>query len=249
MNFKKLLLILVFISSCTVYSTDETNQVNLNEISFKNKGFAIVYDDELYLKKLISKKINDRDLVIFQRNLKKNTPVLIKNLINGKTLIAKVGNNSHYPFFNNSVLSRRIAEEIELDEDEPYIEIVEILDNSSFVAKKAKTFDAEKNVADKAPIDSISINSLNEDKVKIKKTSKRKFKYIIKVADFYFEKTAKAMAKKLNDQTNADKIVVKQLSETNFRVFLGPFYNLNSLQNAFNSINILQFENLEIIKI
>ena len=56
MNFKKLLLILVFISSCTVYSTDETNQVNLNEISFKNKGFAIVYDDELYLKKLISKK-------------------------------------------------------------------------------------------------------------------------------------------------------------------------------------------------
>ena len=71
MNFKKLLLILVFISSCTVYSTDETNQVNLNEISFKNKGFAIVYDDELYLKKLISKKINDRDLVIFQRNLKK----------------------------------------------------------------------------------------------------------------------------------------------------------------------------------
>ena len=35
--------------------------------------------------------------------------------------------------------AERIAKEIELSIDEPYIEIVEVINNSSFIAKKAKT--------------------------------------------------------------------------------------------------------------
>ena len=38
------------------------------------------------------------------------------------------------------------------------------------------------------------------------------------------------------------------LSKTQYRVFLGPFNNINSLQKAFNNVNILEFENIEIIK-
>ena len=41
----------------------------------------------------------------------------------------------------------------------------------------------------------------------------------------------------------------KKLSKTQYRVFLGPFDNIYSLQKAFNDINILDFENIEIIKI
>jgi hypothetical protein len=41
----------------------------------------------------------------------------------------------------------RIADEINLDKEEPYVEILEILENSVFVAKKAKTFEEEKKVA------------------------------------------------------------------------------------------------------
>ena len=41
---------------------------------------------------------------------------------------------------------------------------------------------------------------------------------------------------------------LKTLSETNYRVFLGPFDNLNSLKKAFNDISLLNFENIEIIK-
>ena len=92
----------------------------------------------------------------------------ITNVLNKKTVIAKVGSNSKYPLFNNSVVSIRISKELELDIDEPYVEIVEILNNSMFVAK-AKTFDEEKNVANKAPIDSISVNDLNAKKNKKKK--------------------------------------------------------------------------------
>ena len=53
---------------------------------------------------------------------------------------------------------------LELDFNEPYIEIVLISKNSTFVAKKAKTFEEERNVAEKAPVDGIQINDLNAKK-------------------------------------------------------------------------------------
>ena len=73
--------------------------------------------------------MDDRHLIIFQKNLKKGTTVRIKNILNQKTIIAKVGSNAKYPLFNNSVLSNRISKEIDLDTNEPYVEIFEILKN------------------------------------------------------------------------------------------------------------------------
>ena len=262
MNSKKyFFIILFFLYSCTAYDNVQNTPKSVNKINFKNKGFALTYEDFLYKNKIVSKKMNPRDLLIFQRNLKKNTPVIIKNIINNKTIIAKVGSNANYPSFNNSVVSIRISNELELDFKEPYVEIIEILNNSSFIAKKAKIYDEEKVVADKAPIESISINNLNiNDANKTEKKSNKNFKYIIKIADFYFKNTAKKekitnqgedilqMMERIKKETKINNIHVRNLSETNFRVFLGPFYNLNSLQNAFNDISILQFESLEIIK-
>ena len=43
-------------------------------------------------------------------------------------------------------------------------------------------------------------------------------------------------------------VYIKKLSDTNFRVFLGPYIDLNSLKNSFNAIIVLQFDNIEIIK-
>ena len=253
MKYNKLLLLLLFlIKSCSTFTTDQTEIVNIiKQNNFSNTGFALVYNDDLYKKKIVSKKLENRDLLIFQKNLKKGTKVRITNVLNNKTVIAIVGSNSKYPLFNNSVLSIRISKELELDIDEPYVEIVEILNNSMFVAKKAKTFDEEKNVANKAPIDSISVNDLNKKKDKKKKTTKKNsFNYIIKIADFYFIDSAKSMIQKIKKETsiNKNKIVLKKISNTQYRVILGPFLNKKSLQKAFNDINILNFENIEFIK-
>ena len=76
-------------------------------------------------------------------------------------------------YFFNSVISKRIKDELELDEAEPYIEIKEITQESSFIAKKAKTYDEEKNVADKAPVDDVKINELGEFKKKNYQSQKR----------------------------------------------------------------------------
>ena len=74
-----------------------------------------------------------------------------------------------------------------MDEIEPYIEIKEITQESSFIAKKAKTYDEEKKVADKAPVEDIQIKNLGEVEKKTIKVKKDKFNYIIKVGDFYFQ--------------------------------------------------------------
>jgi len=250
MNYKYFLILTFWIiTSCSTYNVNNNETISLNKNRFQNKGFALVYSNDLFNKKIVSKKMDNRGLIIFQKNLKKGTNVKIKNILNDKTIIVSVGKDSKYPSFNNSVISERISQEISLDLNEPYVEIIEILNNSSFVAKKAKTFEEEKKVADKAPIDSISVNDLNSsDSKKTEQKNEKKFDYIIKIADFYFEATALSMINRIKNETSVKNIEIKSLSNTEYRVYLGPFNNINSLQKAFNDINVLEFENIEIIK-
>ena len=243
-----LILLIVLITSC---ASNNYKTVNVDPIfeKFSNNGFALIYNDKLYNDKIISKKMDERDLIIFQRNLRKGTSVKITNPFNSKTIIAKVGKKANYPSFNNSVVSIRISKELEIDINEPYIVIEEIRDNTSFIAKKAKTFEEEKKVADKAPVDSISVNDLNDtDEKKIKKKINNEFKYVIKIADFYYLDTAKQMVKRIKSELNIKKTDINKINENKFRVFTGPYLSLKALQKAYNSIETLGFENIELIK-
>ena len=123
-----------------------------------------------------------------------------------------------------------------------------ISNNASFVAKKAKTFDEEKKVADKAPIAGIEINDLNKKPKKNKIIKNQKFSYSIKIADFYYEKTAKIMISRIKDETSLENYQIIKLSKTNYRVLIGPFNDINSLKKSFEEIKLLNFENLEILK-
>ena len=215
---------------------------------FLNKGFSLIYNDKFYYDKIISKKIDDRSLVIFQKNLKKNTIVKITNILNNKSIIGTVGSNADYPLFNNAVLSLRIADEIGLNENEPYVEILEILEDTIFVAKRAKTFEEEKKVADKAPVNNINISDLNTKQTNTKNELSKKFSYEIKIADFYFNDTASLLVDRIVKETMIKNAKIKKINEKKYRVYAGPFNNINSLQKSFNDISILKFENIEIIK-
>ena len=242
------LIIFLFLTNCTTGSSlkdiNKTNLVN----AYSNRGFALIYSEDLYKQKVISQRISERSLVIFQKNLKVDTHVKITNILNNKTIIGTVGKNSKYPLFNNSVLSLRIAKELELDINQPYIEILEILENSIFVAQKAKTYDEEKKVALKAPVNSISINDLNMSKKNIAETSEKNFSYTIKIADFYFNDTALLMSDRIKDESSIVNPKIKKISDKKYRVYLGPFNNINSLQKSYNDVSILKFENIEIIR-
>ena len=248
MKYKIILLLLFFLASCTTNQQIQNDALIIEK--FSNSGFTLIYDPLLYENKTINKKMNQRDLLIFQRNLRKGTSVKLTNPENNKTIIAKVGVSAKYPDFNNSVVSIRISKELELNSDEPFIYIEEIIGNDSFIAKKSKMFEEEKTVADKAPVETISINNLNEsssDKTK-KIKNKKKFSYNIKIADFYYKSTANMMAERVRNEISLNNTKIEKISENTFRVLIGPFANLKTLQNAYNSVKKLDFENIEIIK-
>ena len=250
MNYKTLLFaFLLFVSSCKYQPNFKNDEVILQGKKFSNRGFSLIYSHDLFEKKIIKNKIENRSLILFQKDLKKDSNVKITNLNNSKYIIAKVGSNVEYPTFYNSVISKRIADELNIDESEPYIEIKLINNSNTFLAKKAKTFDEEKKVADKAPVDSISINNLNKKSKIDKVVKKHKFNYIIKIADFYYENTAILMQNKIIDELKLKNSKISKISNTNYRVYFGPFDNLKSLKNVFDDITPLNFENIEIIKL
>ena len=127
------LLIFINLSSCIENPIKPVKTNDFTKKYFVNKGFALIYSPTLTLDKLVNKKINDRELLIFQKNLKKNTTVKIINLLNNRSILARVGANVDYPDFYNSVITYRIAEELSLNFDEPYINVTLISQNSTLV--------------------------------------------------------------------------------------------------------------------
>ena len=252
MNYKNLFIIIsiFFLVGCEQYNLNKKDISYKSSDKYKNSGFALVYNKTLKNEKKITKKIDNRSLLIFHKSLKKNSFVKITNPINQKTIIAEViSNKVQFSDFYNCVITARIAEELYLDLNEPYIDLVLISQNSTFVAKKAKTFNEEKKVAEKAPIDGIKIDNLGETNDQKKEITKvNYFEYSIKIADFYYEDSAKNMVNRILEETNIKHPKIKKISKTKYRVLLGPFSDIKKLEESFNKINLLNFENIEILK-
>ena len=143
-TFNKFIIIIVslFLTSCQQFDKSEKSINYISNQKYSNTGFALIYDDKLKRDNKITKKIDNRSLLIFHKKIQKNSFVKLTNPTNNKTVIAEViSNNVNFSDFYNSVITSRIAEELDLDIQEPYIDLVLISQNSTFVAKKAKTFD------------------------------------------------------------------------------------------------------------
>jgi hypothetical protein len=252
MNYRIFLIIsFIFLLNGCEQNNFNKNTFNQEKLSkYKNSGFTLVYDNVLKKEKKISKKIDNRGLYIFHKNLKKNSFVKITNPSNQKTVIAEViSNKANFSDFYNSVITLRIAEELSLDLNEPYIDLILISENSTFIAKKAKTFKEEKNVAEKAPVDGIKIDNLGETVVQKKEIAKNNiFNYSIKIADFYYKDSAKNMTDRIINETNIKNPIIKTISNTKYRVLIGPFNDIKKLEESFNDIKSLNFENIKILK-
>jgi len=246
MNYKFLLILLSFFLIGCIQVPKQLDKTEIKlEKKYANSGFALIFDESL--DKI--KKLDDRSLMIYHKSLKRKSTVKITNPKNGKSLIAEVkSNNQKFSDFYNSVISKRIAEDLDLDFNEPLLRITLVSRNSAFIAKKSKTFEEEKKVAEKAPVDGIQIKDLNSTPKKKKKNKKLKFSYSIKLADFYYKKSAKNISNKIKSEVKLKNIKIIELTKTNYRLLLGPFNDIHPLKDSFEKMNSLYFENLEIIK-
>ena len=56
------------------------------------------------------------------------------------------------------------------------------------------------------------------------------------------------MVSRIENETSIKDTKIKKLSQTKFRVLIGPFNDIKSLKDSFEKLKSLNFENLEIFK-
>ena len=247
MNLKKKFLasiIILLLYSCAEYNIEKSTQKK-NKQYYSSSGFALIYDENFYKDRVVSKKINNEEIIVMHNILKRNTPVKIINPENSKIIDTKIFKRAIYPNIFNAVISKKIAAILELDTDNPYIEIIETKRNKTFIAKEGNTFEEEKNVAQKVPVNEITMDDLTKKESKVKK-NKIKKNFILVISDFYYIDSANNLKKDLLKKININNISVKKINNNKYRLLVGPFENFNALKTTYISLNNSGFEDLNI---
>ena len=240
------IIFLAFImTSCADYKINNKTS-KIEKKLFSSSGFALIYDESLYNDGVINKKIKKDGIVVFHSFLKKNTPIKIINPLNSKVISTKISNKANYPSIFVIIISKQTADTLNLDLENPYIEVFEVKKNKTFVAKEGNIFEEERNVAEKAPVDEIKMDNITE----IEKTSDpqkiKKEKFVIIISDFYYKDSASNLKKELSKKISVNSISIKKINNTKYRLLAGPFENFNALKTTYISLNNLGFEDLNI---
>ena len=247
MRYDKILIFFVFVYlySCAGYEKNKTLKDD-NKIYYSSSGFALIFEDHLFDEKTVNKKINNETIQVLHTTLKKNTPVRITNLSNKKYIDSKIYKRANYPKIFNVVISKKIASILELDNENPLVEITELKINKKFIAKDGTIYEEERNVAEKAPVDEIKMNDLTiEVTKKSKKKSERK-KFILVISDFYYKDSAVKLKNDLIKKIQLNNITIRKINNNKYRLLVGPFENFNALKTTYISLNNLGFESLNI---
>ena len=249
MKFYKIFII--FFTTCTLLSCADYNLNKAKEADekkyYSSNGFALIFEETFYKSKIVNKKIANNKIATMHNLLKVNTHVKIINPVNSKFIETKITKKAKYPKIFNIVISENISNALELDLENPYVEVIEIKKNKKFIAKESNTFDEEKHVAEKAPVEEIKMDDLTKEKSE-KSIKVDKKKYILVISDFYYETSAESLKEELIKKIELSNIYIKKINTKKYRLFVGPFKNFNALKTTYISLNNLGFENLNIYK-
>ena len=239
-----LLIISLLLFSCSNGSLSNKN----NTIPYTAKGFALIYNENDFEKKIISAKLDSSKIEIGHHQLKKNSYVVITNPINKKSVTLKVSKKVKYPDFFKVLITDKLAKKLNIDPKMPYVEIEKRIKNKSFVAKKAVTYNEEKNVLTKAPVTKVKINDISRDNSNSNK-NKLSNKYSIIIGNFYSKKWTASLIDLLeNENIKKEVFKVKKLGTNNYQLLAGPYSSINALKSDYFKLNKYGFDNLDLKK-
>jgi len=244
---KILIIFLFFLTSCAQIQIEKTKKKDKPERKYySSNGFALIFEDNLYKEKIVNKKIDNLTFSVVHSSLKRNTPIKIINPRNSKVVETKITKKGNYPKIFNIVISKKIAQALELNNENPYVEILEVKKNKTFIAKESNTFEEEKNVATKVPVEKIKMDVITNSEAKSKTKNEKKYSFLLVISDFYYIESAKNLKKELEKQIEIKNFKIKKISNNKYRLLAGPFKNFNALKSTYISLNNLGFENLNI---
>ena len=134
-----LITIFIFFLSCS----PELTTLNQKK-PYTAKGFAYIYNDFDFNQKLIKGKMDSNLMQISHQNLRTGTLIKLSNPKNKKSIVLKNIKRIKYPDFYKIMITKPVADKLDLNNDLPILEIIEIKKNKSFVVAKAKIFNEEK---------------------------------------------------------------------------------------------------------
>ena len=237
-------IIFFFVFSCT----SELTTLNQKK-PYAAKGFAYIYNDNDYNKKVIKGKMNNNILQISHQNLKTGTLIKILNPKNNESIVLKNIKRIKYPDFYKILISKPVADKLSLNPDLPIMEIMEIKKNKSFVAKKAQTSIEEKKIPSNAPVASVQISNISKNKKKTNKLKDSLDEIYIHIATFYSVKTANFLRKRITEDIrdlDSKKLKVKKINSKETQVISGPYTSVNLLKNDYIKLKNFGFEELDI---
>ena len=148
----KLFFLIAFVLSCS----PQLSSINQKK-PYSAKGFAYIYNDFDFKEKIIKGKMNNDIMQISHQKLKVGALIKIINPKNEEIVVLKNTKRIKHPDFYKILITKPVAEKLNLNLDLPILEIIEIKKNKSFVAEKAKMYREEKKISSKAQVDSVEI--------------------------------------------------------------------------------------------
>ena len=238
----KTILFLYILSACS----PQLKTLNMKE-PYAANGFAYIYNELDFNEKIIKGKMNNDILQISHQNLKTGTLIKITNPKNKESLVLKNIKRIRYPEFYKVLITEAVSEKLKLDKNLPILEIVEVKKNKSFIAKEAKTFNEEKKISSKAPVENIQILNISKDT--IHKNNNTSEEIYILLGSFYSIDTANFLKQRINKDVpefNINKLKIKKNNIKENLVISGPYNSINSVKNDYILLKTFGFEELDI---
>ncbi len=241
MKYNFLIIFFLFVSCTQNYSQSKLKK------TYNSKGFAYIYNDEDYEKKIIKNKLNSSEAQIAHNKLRPGTLIRLINLKSKESIVLKNSKKINYSDFYKIVITKPVAQLINLNDNLPLVEVIEIKKNKSFIAKKTKIFNEEKKIHSNAPITKVQIDNISKSKNVEKKILSDKL-YII-IANFYSRDSARLLKKRITDEIknfSHKKLHVKSKKLNEISLLSGPYSSINLMKNDYIQLKNFGFEELEI---
>ncbi len=237
-----LFIILFFLVSCTY-----TNN-NSNKKIYSSSGFAYIYNEQDYNDRIIKGKLDNSKIQISHQKIKTNALVKIINPKNKESIIIKNFKKVKFPDFYKILITKSLAEKLNINPEIPLVEIIEIKKNKSFIAEKAKIFNEEKKISSNAPVTSVKISNISKNKKN--QTKKNSIEFNILIASFYSKDTAIFLKERIIKEVSSydsKKLNIYKSKNNEINLISGPYKAVNLMKNDYILLKKFGFEELDII--
>jgi len=183
------------------------------------------------------------------RSLPLPSIIEVTNLNNGKSALVRVNHREAFSSIKVVNLSEAVFKKLDMNQNGDLVKISLIDSNESFVLSEAYTYDEEKKIVE-APVSSVvviekdkNVSSANDTNIKDKSLYNKIF---INIASFAFKESAQKIKRDLSSYDVRIFESQNLSGNTEYRVLIGPYSDVESLLIDLNDDTFKKYEDLSI---